>query len=164
MNISNEAKLISRIIHSCATDDGEPLSSFGKTYSMSLTRDDLSLLLNTLLSSHHDVVFILTQKDETNLSIHFGLSNENPLFIGSGLTQENIFTSLSNLLKETDETGKPNIYQTTNGFIFERKISAESDFKLADSLSAVISAYLKKAKLVAEEKDEADEFLDFDNF
>lgn len=164
MNIANEAKLISRIIHSCATDDGEPLSSFQRTYTLPLTKDDLSLLLDTLLSSHPDVIFILTQKDDSNLSIHFGLSNENPLFIASGFTQDNIFSSFSFILRETDKTGTPNIYQTKNGFIFERKISAESDFKLADSLSAVISAFLKRMELVPEEKDEADEFLDFDNF
>lgn len=153
-----EKSSIKKILKS-SEEDGDPLSVLWRAFTFSWSVGELVDLSQSLISEFPQVVFIFNQIDETRLVYVFSVSSQNDL-IGPG--KEKIVSDLSQIVQVD---GNVVVTRHTDGFVFERKVSAnEYGGKILDELSGNIFSYLRTNKLLLEEDDEADQFLDFDNF
>lgn len=149
--VDREIRSIGKILAS-AEEEGEPLPILTRAVPFK-TQEELVSLANKLVAAYPNVAFVLTFQDDAHLRFTLAISPNNPLFATCDMT--------AITLQIKDQGFTSTTY--ANGVYFEREIlSSEYVGKIADNANSTVFTYLKQ--FLPEEKDEADPYLDFENF
>lgn len=155
-----EVKSIGKILKS-ASDEGDDLAILTRAISYECKKDKMANLGSRLIETYPNIAFLLTAHTQTNLQFVLAISHSNS-YMGS--VQSKIFEELTALFELQGFSVGVVTFPHQDCLYFTRDINSNEYIgKIADTANSTVFTYLKQNNLLPEEKDEADQFLDFDN-